>query len=203
MITETVLADTMSYSEYRHLLEELMKKGFTTGIVQSEEFREYAKINLQRMQRLDKTVVINADLSFQLSRLETDYIWVVITEGWCGDAAQNIPVFAAIEKISPHISLRLILRDDHPQLMNNYLTNGARSIPKLICVQKSNLAEVFTWGPRPSTAQALVMELLQNKVTHDEKALAVQQWYNADKTASVQQEILELLTKYCVKHASL
>jgi hypothetical protein len=193
MITPQLLEKAMTYPEYRTLLETLMAEGKTTGADQSEFYLQYAKINLQRMHRLEKTTVIGGALKKALSRLSSSYIWLVITEGWCGDAAQNVPVMHAVEKECEHIQLKLILRDEHLDIMDQYLTSGARSIPKLICLEKETLKERFVWGPRPAAIQEVVLQLKKENKTLEEKGLITQNWYNADKTQSMQMELLSLV----------
>jgi hypothetical protein len=195
MITKELLAQAMSYAEYEKLLEDLLAHGKTTGPNQSEEYVGYAKINLQRMHRIKKTITLTPELRDALSGLKESYIWLIITEGWCGDASQNLPIFNVIENGFPAIELKLILRDEHPDIMNLYLTNSTRSIPKLICLQKNTetITEIFNWGPRPLALQDIVLNLKSRGVSKAEKGLIVQQWYNADKTLSAQKEILNLV----------
>lgn len=190
---EPYLAKAMDYGQYRNLLQDLMAQGKTTGHTQSEAYLGYAKLNLQRMQRLEKTAELSPEMKQTLSAVRNDLIWLVITEGWCGDAAQNLPYFEKMEQFCPEISLKLILRDDHPELMDRYLTNGARSIPKLICLEKNSGTELFLWGPRPAELQTLVMEMKKNNVSSEEKSLVVQKWYNADKGAQLQKEFIQLI----------
>lgn len=192
------ISKSINYAEYCNLLETLMANGKTTGHDQSESYINYAKLNLARMRRLNKTVILTEDIKNELQKITKKYIWLVITEGWCGDAAQNIPVFYYIEKENPNIELRLILRDENLELMDRYLTNGGRSIPKLICLEKDSTAstgyiEKFVWGPRPVAVQNLTQQLLQQNVTKDEKSLAIQHWYNNDKTLTLQNEFLQLI----------
>jgi hypothetical protein len=193
MINEQQLRRALTYKQYRDLLSELLAQGKTTGHDQGEDKIEFAKVNIQRMVRLDKTVVLSTEMQQALQNLKSNYTWVVLTEGWCGDTAQNIPVLHHIEESCPRIRLRLMLRDDNPEVMDQYLTNGARSIPKLICLQDDTLAEKFTWGPRPAPLQEKVMELVKAKVSKDEKGLFTQQWYNADKTITLQNELIALI----------
>lgn len=193
MITQAEITRAMTYGDYRKLLETLMAEGKTTGPNQNEDYFNYAKLNLQRMQRLDKTVVLNPDLLEALQKIRSNYIWLVLTEGWCGDAAQNLPVFAAIEKACNKITLKLFLRDENLEVMDRYLTGTSRSIPKLICVKSDSLEEVFIWGPRPNTLQELMIEQQLKEKPLAEKSLIIQKWYNADKTQSVQNEFLELM----------
>lgn len=196
MITQEQLNRSISYPQYTALLQTLLEQGKTTGHDQSEEKIGFAKINIQRMARLDKTVQLTEETKTALHKVKGEFIWLLLTEGWCGDTSQNIPVMHAMEKECPQLSLRLIMRDDNPDIMDQYLTNGARSIPKLVCLKKTTLEEMFTWGPRPAPVQAMVMDLLKNGVSKEEKGLKVQQWYNTDKTLSLQKELTTLVTQY-------
>ncbi|WP_317899239.1 thioredoxin family protein [Aurantibacillus circumpalustris] len=193
MITQELLNQAMSYSYYKALLENLLTQGKTTGANQSAEYLNYAKINLQRMHRLEKTIVLNNELENDLSKITKQYTFLIITEGWCGDAAQNLPICYLIEKACKNITLKLILRDENLDIMNNYLTNGAKAIPKLICVNNDTLQEVFVWGPRPTNLQELVLQMKRENKTHEDISLISQNWYNADKTKTLQMEILNLV----------
>lgn len=193
MISHDLLQKAMSYAQYMQLLESLMAQGKTTGSNQSEEYLTYAKINLQRMHRLEKTTSLNEELKAALSAITQPHTWLVITEGWCGDAAQNIPVMHVISQACKNIELKLILRDEHPEVMDQYLTNGARSIPKLICLEKESLKEKFVWGPRPAVLQDIVIQMKNENKPKSEKGLVTQTWYNSDKTKSLQLELQNLL----------
>lgn len=196
MITQEYIDRSMSYDAYSKLLNDLMAQGRTTGDNQSEKYLNYAKLNLQRMGRLEKTTELTGELKEAISKLTEDCIWLVITEGWCGDAAQNLPVIHHIEKAGTRIRLALLLRDESLDVMDQYLTNGTRSIPVVICVKKQadgTYKELFVWGPRPAAAQELMMQLKRDGVEHDERSLAMQKWYNTDKTLSTQAEFAGLI----------
>lgn len=198
MISQNYIDRAMTYTAYRNMLDQLMAAGKTTGGNQSEEFIHYAKLNLHRMQRLDKTMVLSQSLVTALKKVSSGFIWLVLTEGWCGDAAQNIPVMDQVTKLCPHIELKLLLRDENLDLMDQYLTNKGRSIPKLICLEKGSGEEKFNWGPRPLEAQNLMLSLKEQGIGHAEKALLIQKWYNADKTASTQEELRKLIEEFLV-----
>lgn len=193
MISENYLKKAYSYVEYRKLIDDLLIENKTTGTDQREEMIEYAKLNLHRMQRLEKTVVINESLKAVINTLNREIVFLAITEGWCGDAAQNLPVFSFIEKLSSKVSLKLLLRDENTELIDQYLTNGGRSIPKVICIDKNTLEELFVWGPRPESCQNIMLDLKAKNVSLKEKAEAIHLWYARDKTQSLQKEIEELL----------
>ncbi len=189
------ISKSITYIEYFTLIETLMKQGKTSGSNQTEEYLNYAKVNLARMQRLNKTVVLTDELKTELKKITKKYIWLVITEGWCGDAAQNIPILHFMEKENPNIEIRLVFRDENLDLMDKYLTNGGRSIPILICLEDETCNEIFVWGPRPQIAQQFMIELKQQNTSKENTIIAVQKWYNNDKTLTLQNEFVELFKK--------
>ena len=188
------LEKAMDYVTYRKLIDTLLLQGKTTGLNQSASLTEYARLNVARMKRVDKTVEIIPELQKAISAIKSGQTWVVITEGWCGDAAQTIPVFYALSKLNNKIDLRFVLRDENPDLMDLYLTNGrSRSIPKLIVTRTENLEEIFNWGPRPQPLQQMFYELKSTGLQYREIAEKLHAWYAKDKTATVQKELTELL----------
>lgn len=185
-----------SYPEFLQLCESLVAQGATTGADQSELKINFTKLNLQRMHRWDKTFVVDEALGNRLT-LARPQIWWLITEAWCGDSAQNLPGIAKMAAASGGaIELRIILRDENPEIMDRYLTNGGRSIPKLIAVDKNNGEEGFTWGPRPAAAQTLMMAWKQDPQdkSFDEFELELHTWYTRDKGHSLREEISPLIS---------
>ncbi len=193
MISLQQIDKALSYAAFYQLIEQLLKEGKTTGNNQSAEFVEYARVNYQRMARVYKTTVLSVPLLQALAALQKHHTFLVITEGWCGDSAQIVPVFERMCQHTDKLSLKFLLRDENPEVMDAYLTNGARSIPKLICLQSETLEEKFVWGPRPAALQAEVVKLLAAHVSKEEKGLFVQKWYNENKTAAIQKEMATLL----------
>lgn len=188
-VTETAY----SYADYMLLMEKVVLENRTTGPKQSEDLAFYTKLNLARMQRLNKKVELNEDLKAKVIQIEIPQTWYILTEAWCGDAAQNIPVLAAAALPNPLITVKLLLRDENPELMDAYMTNGGRSIPKLIAVDV-DFNELFTWGPRPAGANELMLAYKANPVqTLKEFVEDIQRWYIADKTKSMQKELTEIL----------
>ena len=188
-ITETAY----SYADYMLLMEKVVAENRTTGPKQSEEYAHYTKLNLARMQRLNKTVVVDETLKNLVSQVSIPQTWYILTEAWCGDAAQNIPVLAAVALSNPSITIKLLLRDENPALMDAYLTNGGRSIPKLIAVD-GDFNELFSWGPRPHGANELMLQFKGEPTkTVKEFVEDIQRWYIADKTKSIQKELTEIL----------
>jgi hypothetical protein len=194
VIDKNHIRNGFSYEEYRQLSKDLSAQGKTSGPVQSEELVYYSKLNSQRMDRLDKQVRISGELSKAVKAIRKKQYWVVLTETWCGDAAQNLPVIAKMAGLNSKIDLRILLRDENPEVMDAYLTRGGRSIPKLISLDEQ-LLEIFSWGPRPEAAEEKIAALKKNGVT-DKLALVteIQKWYHTDAQNSIQQEFFALLT---------
>ncbi|HEV7380099.1 MAG TPA: thioredoxin family protein [Dyadobacter sp.] len=193
LFTLPVTESAYSYADYMLLMEKVVAENRTTGPKQSDDLSYYTKLNLARMQRLNKKVTVSEELRDHVSQISVPQTWYILTEAWCGDAAQNIPVLAAAALSNPSITVKLLLRDENPALMDAYLTNGGRSIPKLIAVDQE-FNELFTWGPRPAGAQELMLQQKENPAkTVKEFVEDIQRWYIADKTESVQKEMVEIL----------
>ncbi|MFM1853315.1 MAG: hypothetical protein RL164_633 [Bacteroidota bacterium] len=193
VINTTILEQAMNYSAYMALTEQLVNEGRTSGPNQSEAYVYYTKLNLQRMNRLNKTITIPTELSELIAQKAQHWTWLIITEPWCGDAAQCVPALEKLALCSSNIQTKYILRDENPEVMDAYLTNGGRSIPKLICLDEQ-LQEVFTWGPRPDVIQAVMNDLKANGVTEIAQIVeAIQKAYNDNKQAGIYEELAAVL----------
>lgn len=194
-IVAKALFNSYSYSEYRKLVTDLLSEGKSTGDVQSESLTHYTSLNEARMNRLEKTIKITEDTIDKLRKLENHYIWLVISEGWCGDAAQILPVINKMAQASDKkVDLQIVLRDANDELMSQYLTNGGRAIPKVIVICKEAGIVRADWGPRPKGAAQLMADYKREFGVIDDKIKTdLQLWYLADKGVSVQQELLEIM----------
>ena len=187
------LATSYSYQEYRKLVSDLVAEGKSTGPNQTEDLTHFSMLNVKRMDRLDKKIELSEATILRLQKLDKKQLWLVLTEGWCGDAAQNLPVIEKMAKQSSHIELRLILRDENPEVMDLFLTNGARAIPKLISFDEE-FNVLFTWGARPSIATQMVTDYKAKHGKLDpEFKKNLQVWYNKDKGQNVQSDVVTLI----------
>lgn len=186
--------NSLAYNDYLTLIDEKIAQKASTGHEQNQMLTDFTKLNRARMKRLDKTQQILPELEIITKQITEKQVWLVLTESWCGDAAQNVPVLQKLAEMNPLIDLRMVLRDDNDELMQKYLTNGGKSIPKLIAVSADLEKELFTWGPRPAAAQVEVKRLLDENGGFNEKVKeGIQIWYNHDKGISMQHELMELL----------
>ncbi len=195
VITREHIDRSMSYAAFRDLISSLLIERKTTGPKQSKELVQYTRLNVKLMDRIDKQTVIIPELMEALNSIKEQQIWVGLVEAWCGDVAQCLPPIAKMAVSVPKVSMRLLLRDEHPEVMNAYLTKSSRSIPKIIALKKDTLEELWTWGPRPEPAQKLFFDLRKKDEPFPVIAEAVQQWYNEDNNQTLQREILDILLR--------
>ncbi len=191
IITES-LKKFFTYTEYRELVTQSLNQD--TFIVEGIDALPYIKMNDQRMKRLDKTLTVPEEIETFLKELKQPILWIVLSEGWCGDAAQALPVINKMAELSDAIELKIVLRDENEALMNQFLTNGGKAIPKLLFVNPETFDVLADWGPRPKEAVQLMIDLKAKfgSIT-DEVKEELQKWYNTDKGISAQNEIVHIL----------
>ena len=192
-IINTSLNDSFDYQSYRTQVAEFAKAGKTSGAEPLEALVNYTMLNDRRMKRWDKTIKLSDHIKDRIKSFTGKMTWLVLTESWCGDAAHIIPILNKIAEQNDGIELKLVYRDEHPDLMDQFLSNGSRSIPKLIMMDR-NREVLATYGPRPSTATRMVNDFktLYGQLTPEFKE-DLQAWYNKDKGATVVLDILDLL----------
>jgi len=192
-ILENALKNSISYQDYRNLIHQLLAEEKSTGPNQSEDLTNYSLLNETRMKRLDKTIKINEEIANEIQKIDEKQTWLVITESWCGDAAQNLPIIHKLAELNDKIELKLVLRDENLELMDLFLTNESRSIPKVIILD-NELNVLNTWGPRPSFATKMVHEYKEKNGSLDAHFKQdLQVWYNKDKGKNVQEDFINLI----------
>jgi len=196
IINQKIIDTSISFEEYYSLSEKLVNEGKTSGADQSEILIDFTKLNFQRLKRNVKTNVLKEGLTDIVNKIDRRQTWLILVECWCGDVAQNLPVINKMVELNPLIDLKIILRDENLPIIDAYLTNGGRSIPKLVILDEQ-LNEITTWGPRPAYMQQMVMDYMQkeNKEPFTEFAVKVHKWYAKNKTEDIQQEFIALLGK--------
>ena len=188
------LFNSHSYPEYRKLITDLLLEKKSTGDEQSEDLTHYSELNETRMNRLDKTIKITEETSLKLKSLQSEYIWLVISEGWCGDAAQLLPIINKMTIESGKIDLRIVLRDENEELIKLFLTNKKKAIRILIVVDKETGSVLGNWGPRPQAATDLVTDYRKEFGVIDETLKTnLQLWYLHDKGITTQNELADIM----------
>jgi hypothetical protein len=193
-IIKDSLQKAISYKDYRDLVKQLVDKKSTTGNNKTKDLVNYTMLNDRRMKRWDKTIKVSEDSKQRVSKFTGAITWLIITESWCGDAAHVIPALSKVAELSSNIDVKLVLRDENELLMNQFLTNGGRSIAKLIMIDNTTGDVITTYGPRPVEATKLVDDYKEKHgaLTPEFKE-NLQVWYNKDKGQSIIQDALRLL----------
>jgi thioredoxin-like negative regulator of GroEL len=198
--------NAMTYPQYLEITAQLLteKRSSTTDFMDnSDDILHYASLNLARMKRLDKTTKILPETMEIVEKMDEPITLLCISEGWCGDASQVVPVVESMAKQSKKLKMRLIFRDENQEIMNAFLTNGGQAIPKFIALNAENQV-LGTWGPRPQKIQDQVdiwkkegenIPKEQRAARFEELKTEVQKWYNADKTRSIQSEFSDFLAQ--------
>ena len=189
------LEHSMSYDQYVELVSELTANNSTTGPDKSEAMANYTMLNDRRIKRWNKTVKFSDEAKSVVEGFNKDQTWLVLTESWCGDAAHIMPVINKVAELNDNIDYRVVLRDENEALMNEFLTNGGKAIPKLIMIDNQTQEVIGTFGPRPSSATELVnaYKAEHGKLTPEFKE-DLQRWYNKDKGQTTIADLVNLLS---------
>lgn len=188
------ISKATSYQEYRRLVEHLVAQESNTGPEVTEALANYTMLNHKRMKRLDKTLKINPLLQETIKNYTGNVTWLVLTESWCGDAAQTMPMMQKFADLNDRIEFKVLLRDENLELMDEFLYNRGRSIPKLIAFDTDQNTIIGDWGPRPSEATLLVdnYKKAHGKLTPEFKQ-DLQIWYTKDKGQGTAEDLMKLL----------
>lgn len=180
------------YEAFVQLTARMVQENTTTGPVKSESRISATKLNLQRLNRITKTMHLLPEWDTIDTSKTSRLSFFVISETWCGDGAQIVP---ALHKIAQKlgIDMRIILRDEYPDIADQYLFRGTRSIPILVVFDQVTGKQLGVWGPKPKEAQQIVDDAKRDGIPHDDYVITLQNWYNHNKTISLQHELFAFL----------
>ena len=188
------IAAAMTYDEYRELVHHYAIEESNTGSEKTTALANYTQLNDRRMRRWDKTLRIPEAVEQKIKGLRHKITWLVLTESWCGDASPSLPVMNKLANMSQNLELKIILRDEHTEVMDLFLTNGTRSIPKLIALDTLDHQVIGEWGPRSTKATQMVATYrAKHGVLTPEFKEELQVWYNTDKGQDIINDLVDLL----------
>ena len=195
-IIKNSLEKSISYQAYRDLVKQLAEENSNTGNEKTEDLANYTKLNDRRMKRWDKTIKVTDEALNKIKAFKEPITWLVITESWCGDAAHIMPVLNKASELNNHIDFKVVLRDENPELMDAFLTDGNKAIPKVIMLDNNTGDVLNTYGPRPSEATNYVsrFKAKHGKLTPEFKE-DLQHWYNTNKGQNIISDLTEILCK--------
>ncbi len=184
----------MNWNEYIQYAADALSSETPFAPYDDPDYLEYAKMNEARMKRWLKTNPLTENTIAAVKSLQKAQRWIVITEPWCGDAAHITPILYMMSELNLKVHFEIQLRDTDSEI-DNYLTNGTKSIPVII-VRDDEGKDVFIWGPRPAAAQELYLDLKAKDTPMEDIKIALQNFYNKDKAISIQEEFVDLLKKH-------
>jgi len=192
-LNTSIINSVLTYNEFvEEFTRQISVSDINTLNDYDKSFYDYRKLNFQRSSRLEKTFIPTDETKQLFSEINQQQKWIVITESWCGDSAQNLPVIAKLAQLSGLIEFKIVLRDSNLEFMDLHLTNGGRAIPKLI-VFDENDNEIFQWGPRPAEAQNLFIRLKNEGMPKTDINKELHLWYGRNRGKEVEREIYELI----------
>ena len=189
----------MNFQEYRSLFERIIETDLAGNLppYNHPDYLDYTRLNWSRMNRWMKTGRLSDELLNSIHKIDAPQQWIIITEPWCGDAAHNIPFLQMAADANKLITVSYELRDAAPYRIDQYLTNGTKSIPKLI-IRDADGKDLGSWGPRPATCQVLYNRLKKEQAPFETVKVELQNWYNQNKGKDLQEELLAVLVETMV-----
>lgn len=184
----------LTYEMFLKNWEDFLKNTEPESLSDTEKAQyDYKVLNKQRSSRIHKTYKVSEELKSLLYQISEQQIWMVLTEDWCGDSAQNLPYIGEIAKINDKINLRILPRDENLDIMDRYLTEAkSRSIPKIVAFDEEG-NELFQWGPRPKEAQQFVRDELAKERNKQDVYKDLHLWYGRNRGKAIESEFIELL----------
>jgi len=180
----------LSFDEYYKEVEGFSNDGKASGEDQSEAMVEYTRVNFKRMKKWRKIYKPSENWLSAVNNIQDKEDWILITESWCGDAAQSVSQISNMVDATDKLNLKVVYRDENLDLMDQFLTNGGRSIPKLIRVNSETKEVIGSWGPRVVNAQNIVIEGKKNGTNYGED---LHTWYAKNKSVDLEKEFVNLI----------
>jgi hypothetical protein len=159
---------------------------------QEIDYKHYYELGLQRIDRTVKKYVADENQLKELASKNFTGKILIISEVWCGDASSTVP--ALVKFFEGKNEVRIFLRDSDKSLINQFLTNGTESIPKVIILE-NDFSIKNSWGPRPEYGRQLLAKFKADPehYTRDRFYNDLQLYYAKNRGKDAVQEILELL----------
>lgn len=182
----------LTYDAYQAALVEHAEQPLAGLDRKARRYVFYARYNQERSERVEQAYAISARLREAVEKIDAPQLWMVLTEDWCGDSAYALPIIVEAAALNPLIDLRILLRDDNLDIMDQYLTGTSRSIPKLVVFSEEG-EELFQWGPRPREAQELRERLKSEGLSGAEISKKLIEWYDDGGWRQVDVELTDVL----------
>lgn len=182
----------MPYEDYLEYMKSLIEKSPELKDRKAIERHRYLTNNYRISLKIEENYTVSDNLKKLIEAITEPQLWMVLTEPWCGDSAQCLPYIAKFARCTSYIDLRILLRDKNLDIMDQYLTEGKRGIPKLVAFdQEGN--ELFQWGPRPQGAANLFKKDRKAGLSKDAIMEKLHLWYAQFNSEVMEKEFEQLL----------
>ncbi len=202
LITQDVIDGAMDYATYVAMVKQLVEGYRTAGSEGRDIKHQMTGVNYETILDLERSVILEKETINLLQRQHSELVWVFITEPWCLDSANALPVIHKMAELNSNIELKIVLKSAPPYIIESFPTNNSLSTPKTISLDKFSLITWGTWGPRPEPLQAIVRIWLKDmskeekegdsfQVLHYQKL--IREWFKRDATKTMQAEMVKSL----------
>jgi hypothetical protein len=171
------------------------------GAPEFDEMLATARENVDLWTAVWRRAVVPDEYLRRVEALGGAWHLLVLSEDWCGDAVNTVPVVAKLAELSPNLDLRVLARDENPDLMDAHLTGASRSIPVVIALDEE-FRERGWWGPRPAELQAWVLGA-GRAVEKAERYKYVRAWYARDRGLMTLEAVVSMLEGAALERAAL
>jgi hypothetical protein len=192
---QQVITSGLTSSAYQEVIEQ--RAALDPGDLEELEAEQaaFAKLNLHRVDRIQRTWRPSPELAALLTRINRPQIWMALTEPWCGDSAQCLPCLEILAESHSEITIRYLLRDDNLEIMDRYLTDGKRGIPFLVGFDTDG-QELFRWGPRPAEAKAVMDAANAEGLEKAAKLEKLHLFYGRNRGRALDGELVDMLGRH-------
>lgn len=179
----------ISFEEYMNVAEQR----FRNNPDKNDDHQEYYELGLQRMNRTLKTLKLDENQLEILHSKNFDGKILIISEPWCGDASATVPTVSKFFEAAGN-EVKIFLRDSDTTLIDQFLTDGTQSIPKVLILNE-DLTLKNSWGPRPKYGLELLKKFKENPETYPREEFYndLQVYYAKNRSKDAIDEILELI----------
>jgi selT/selW/selH-like putative selenoprotein len=123
--------------------------------------------NRERFDNNEQTVELRSDDIAFFARLDGPLHVLVLAEDWCGDVIANLPVLGRLAAESRTLDIRVFLRDQNLDIMDQYLKDGQyRSIPVFVFFDAA-FQELGHWNERPARVTELQSAMRRDLFAHE------------------------------------
>lgn len=192
-LLQKIKAAGLDYESYKQKIDAIVATANPDVLDALENERlGFTKLNQHRINRVDKTYEPSSMLKELMAKITNHQVWMILTAVWCGDSAQNVPAIVKIASLNPLVEVKLLERDENLEIMDQFLSNGSRSIPKVVAFDEEGRI-VFEWGSRPAEVQQIVTDLKGQGIAKQVWEEKLHLWYARNRSKALEAEMIAKL----------